>query len=74
MVGYEASLEQPSMEINVIMFWPIILSSVTMVEMIFTKPKELVNHMISLYVHGHINGTPISRMLIDGGVVVNLTP
>jgi hypothetical protein len=28
--------------------------------------------MKPLYVQGHINGKPISRMLIDGGAAVNL--
>jgi hypothetical protein len=27
-----------------------------------------------LYVRDHIDGTPISRMLVDGGAVVNLMP
>jgi hypothetical protein len=27
-----------------------------------------------LYIRGHINGEPVSRMLIDGGAVVNLMP
>jgi hypothetical protein len=30
--------------------------------------------MKSLYVQGHIDGRPISRMLIDGGATVNLMP
>jgi hypothetical protein len=38
--------------------------------MIFTKPKESK----PLFVCGHIDGTPISRMLIDGGATVNLIP
>lgn len=42
--------------------------------MIFTKPKESVNHLKPLYVCGHIDGTPISRMLIDGAAIINLTP
>jgi hypothetical protein len=27
-----------------------------------------------LYIRGHINGKPISRMLVDGGAAVNLMP
>jgi hypothetical protein len=27
-----------------------------------------------LYIWGHINGEPISRMLIDGGATINLMP
>jgi hypothetical protein len=41
---------------------------------IFEKPKELVKHLKPLYVKGHINGSPVARMLVDGGAVVNLMP
>jgi hypothetical protein len=39
---------------------------------VFEKPKESSHHLKSLYVRGHIDGKPISRMLVDGGTVVNL--
>jgi hypothetical protein len=35
-------------------------------------PKVTKNHMKALYMKGHINGKPISRMLVDGGAIVNL--
>jgi hypothetical protein len=38
----------------------------------FTKPKESVNHLKPLF--GHIDGIPIAKMLVDGGVTVNLMP
>jgi hypothetical protein len=41
---------------------------------VFTKPTESVNHLEPLYVRGHIDGVPVSRMLVDGGAVVNLMP
>src|ERR1041385_301133 len=41
---------------------------------IFEKPKEPVKHLKPLYIKGHINGSPIARMLVDGGAVVNLMP
>ena len=41
---------------------------------IFEKPKEPVKHLKPLYVRGHINGKPVSRMMVDGGAVVNLMP
>ena len=42
---------------------------------IFEKPnKELVKHLKPLYLKGHINGSPVARMLVDGGAVVNLIP
>jgi hypothetical protein len=42
--------------------------------MIFTKPKESINHLKPLYVSGHIDGTSISRILVDGGTIINLMP
>src|SRR3954465_10587740 len=41
---------------------------------IFEKPKEPVTHLRPLFLKGHINGSLISRMLVDGGAVVNLMP
>jgi hypothetical protein len=43
-------------------------------EAIFQKPKSTENHLKALYMKGHINGKPISRMLVDGGAIVNLMP
>jgi hypothetical protein len=39
---------------------------------IFQKPKDTDNHLKALYMKGHINGKPISQMLVDGGAIVNL--
>jgi hypothetical protein len=39
---------------------------------IFQKPKDTDNHLMALYMKGHINGKPISRMLVDGDAIVNL--
>jgi hypothetical protein len=43
-------------------------------EAILEKPKESSQLLKSLYIQGHIDGKPISRMLIDYGAVVNLMP
>ena len=43
-------------------------------EAIFQKPKDLDNHLKALYLRGHINGKPVSRMLVDSGPIVNLMP
>ena len=43
-------------------------------EAVFQKPKESDNHLKALYMRGHINGRPISRMLVDGEAIVNLMP
>ena len=40
----------------------------------FQKPSEEDNHLKALYMRGHINGKPVTRMLIDGGAIVNLMP
>jgi hypothetical protein len=85
MVDYGASLEHLGMEVNAIMFlanYTIISGNEPMVAqfdfgpkgMVFTKPKELVNHLKLLYVRGHIDGTLISRMMFDGGEAINLMP
>jgi hypothetical protein len=41
---------------------------------VFEKPKESSQQLKPLYIQGHIDGKPISRMLIDGGAAVNLKP
>jgi hypothetical protein len=40
----------------------------------FEKPEESSQHLKPLYVRGHIDGKPISRMLVDGGTAINLMP
>lgn len=41
-------------------------------EVVFTKSKESVNHLKPLYMCSHIDRMLISRMLIDGGVAINV--
>jgi hypothetical protein len=41
-------------------------------EVMFEKPEESSQHMKPLYIQGHIDGKPISRMLIDSGTAINL--
>jgi hypothetical protein len=41
-------------------------------EVVFEKPEESSQHMKPLHVRGHINGRPISRMLVDDSDAVNL--
>jgi hypothetical protein len=43
-------------------------------EAVFEKPEELSEHMKPLYIRGHIDGRPISRILIGGGTAINLMP
>jgi hypothetical protein len=76
MVDYEASPEHSGMDVNVITFsavCTIIGEDEPIVaqfdfgpkEAAFTKPKESVNHLKSLFVRGHIDGIPIAKMLVD---------
>ena len=83
LVDYEASPERTSMEINVVCFsddyWAIPEVETAHLdfgprEAIFQKPKDSDNHLKALYVRGHINGKPVSRMLVDSGAIVNLMP
>ena len=83
LVDYEASPECTNMEINVVRFyddyWAIPEQETAHLdfgprEAIFQKPKDSDNHLKALYVRGHINGKPVSRMLVDSGAIVNLMP
>jgi hypothetical protein len=78
LVDYEVSPERPGMDVNVIMFSAdcTIVDDDELViaqfdfgpkEVAFTKPKESVNHLKSLFVRGHIDGISIAKMLVDGG-------
>nr|CAH67966.1 OSIGBa0142I02-OSIGBa0101B20.9 [Oryza sativa] len=41
-------------------------------DVVFEKPDESNRHMKPLYLKGHVDGKPVSRMLVDGGAAVNL--
>jgi hypothetical protein len=41
-------------------------------EAMFEKLEVSSQHLKPLYIRGHIDGKPISRMLIDGGAAINL--
>ena len=43
-------------------------------ETVFQKPSDKDNHLNALYMRGHINRKPVSRMLVDSGAIVNLMP
>jgi hypothetical protein len=40
----------------------------------FEKPKNPGVHMKPLFIRGHLDGTPIGHMLINGGASVNILP
>jgi hypothetical protein len=81
LVDYSSSQERMNLEINVVHLF--VDGSVPTEEdlahlnfgpkdAIFQKPKDTDNHLKALYMKGHINGKSISRMLVDGGAIVNL--
>jgi hypothetical protein len=83
LVDYSSSPERMNFEINVVHLF--VDGSVPTEEdlshlhfgpkdAIFQKPKDIDNHLKALYMKGHINGKPISRMLVDEGAIVNLMP
>ena len=85
LVDYEASPTHSNMEINIVCFseeYYVVseeeeeaaLLDFGPREAVFQKPKESDNHLKALYMRGHINGRPISHMLVDGGAIVNLMP
>jgi hypothetical protein len=41
-------------------------------EAVFEKPEESSQHLKPLYIRGHIDGKPVSKMLVNGGAAVNL--
>ena len=75
-MDYEASPECTNMEINIVRFsddyWAIPEEETAHLdfgprEAIFQKPKDSDNYLKALYMRGHINGKPVSRMLVDSG-------
>jgi len=82
-VDYEASPGHINIEINVVH-----LSSDCFVvpeegvahldfgprDAVFQKTKESDNHLKALYMRGHINGKPVSHMLVDSGAIIHLMP
>jgi hypothetical protein len=39
---------------------------------VFKKPENLGTHMKPLFIRGHLDGTPVGHMLVDGGASVNI--
>jgi hypothetical protein len=82
MLDYEPLLVREDMDVNVIYLSSIDYSLVgddEVVEMsfgprdtVFHRPKDSENHLKPLYTWGHLDGMPISRMLIGRGAIINL--
>jgi hypothetical protein len=43
-------------------------------DIVFQRLNDSENHLKPLYIRGHLDGMPISQMLIDGGAIINLMP
>jgi hypothetical protein len=41
---------------------------------VFEKQGNLGAHLKPLFIRGHLDGTPIEHMLVDGGASVNILP
>src|SRR3954463_12951146 len=85
MEDYESAPAREGMDINMVYYLPAEFRAVDeqgdLAQLdfgpknaIFEKPKEPVKHLKPLYLKGHINGSPVAGMLVDGGAVVNLMP
>ena len=40
----------------------------------FKKSQDSKNHLKPLYIRGHLSGRLVSRMLVDGGAIINAMP
>jgi hypothetical protein len=83
LVDYSSSPERMNLEINVVHLFVdgLVPTEEDLAHLefgpkdaIFQKPKDTENHLKALYMKGHINGKPISCMLVDGCAIVNLMP
>jgi hypothetical protein len=85
MVDFEPTPNKEGMDINMVYYLPAEYRAVDEEgevaqldfgpkNAMFEKPKEPVKHLKPLYIKGHINGSPVARMLVDGGAVINLMP
>ena len=83
LVDYEAFPEHNNLEINIVHMSSdyLIIPEEEVAHLqfgprdaVFQKPKESDNHLMALYMRGHVNGKSISSMLVDGGAIVNYMP
>nr|ABA98000.2 retrotransposon protein, putative, unclassified [Oryza sativa Japonica Group] len=84
LVAKDESSPKEDMDINMVCMLPMEFFAMDEAEVahfslgpkdaVFEKPDESNRHMKPLYLKGHIDGKPVSRMLVDGGATVNLMP
>jgi hypothetical protein len=82
LLDYELSPVREDMDVNVIYLSSLDYSLVGADEVavmsfgpcdaVFQRLKDSENHLKLLYIRGHLDGTPISQMLVDGGAIINL--
>jgi hypothetical protein len=61
-----------SMDYSLVGYDEVVKMSVGPCDVVFQRPKDSENHLKSLYIRGHLDNTPISRMLINGEAIINL--
>jgi hypothetical protein len=85
LLDYEESPARASMDINMVYYLPAEFHAaeeegeIAQIDFgpknaVFEKPQGPVKHLKPLYVRGHIDGKPVTMMMVDGGAVVNLMP
>jgi hypothetical protein len=84
LLDYEPSPVRDGMEINVIYLSSTDYSLLEEQEVsqlalgphdaVFKKSTESGDHLKSLYIRGHLDGTPVAHMLVDGGAAVYMMP
>jgi hypothetical protein len=82
LLDYEPSPVREDMDVNIFYLSSLDYSLVgndEVVEMsfgppdvVFQRPKDSESHLKPLYIQGHLYGTPISWMHVDGGPIINL--
>ena len=83
-IARDDSLPKEDMTINMVCMLPMEFCATDEAEVaqhslgpkdaVIEKPDESNRHMKPLYLKGHIDGKPVSRMLEDGCAIVNLMP
>jgi hypothetical protein len=82
LLDYEPSPAYNGMEVNVLYLSSIDYSLLEEEEVsqlalesqdaVFKRPTVSEDHLKPLYIHGHLDGTPVACMLLDGGTAVNV--
>jgi hypothetical protein len=60
------------MDYSLVGYDEVVKMSVGPCDVVFQRLKDSENHLKSLYIQGHLDSTPIFRMLINGEAIINL--